>query len=142
MNVQLTLAGLDTFANAFWNAVGGARVFAFEGPMGAGKTTIIEALCRAKGVKDVMGSPTYSIINEYAYTENGVEKLVYHMDLYRLNDEEEVVRAGVEDAVYSGAICFVEWPQKAPFLFDAQTVWVCINTDAGEVRTVKLALPV
>ena len=142
MIFQVTLADLDSFAAAFWQAVGKARVFAFEGPMGAGKTTLIEALCRAKGVQDAMGSPTYSIINEYAYTENGERKTIFHMDLYRLQDEEEVERAGVEDAIFSDAVSFVEWPQKAPFLFDEQTVWVYVEPLGSERRSVKLALPV
>ena len=139
---QITLSDLEAFAATFWNAVGDARVFAFEGPMGAGKTTIIEALCREKGVQDAMGSPTYSIINEYAYTENGQSRTIYHIDLYRLNDEAEIMGAGVEDAVYSGATCFVEWPQKAPALFDEKTVWVYIEPIGAERRSVKLAIPV
>src|SRR5215218_4612755 len=95
--------------------------------MGAGKTTLIAALCRAKGVQDAVSSPTFSIINEYAYTEHGVLKKLFHIDLYRLQDEAEILHAGVEDCIYNGAICFVEWPQKAPNLFDSQAVHVVID---------------
>jgi tRNA threonylcarbamoyladenosine biosynthesis protein TsaE len=88
--------------------------------MGAGKTTLIEAICAAKGVREHTSSPTFSIINQYGYTEDGEEKLIYHIDLYRLKDEEEIIQAGVEDCVYSGSLCMIEWPQKAPDLFDKQ----------------------
>ena len=109
--------------------------------MGAGKTTIIEALCKQKGVIDSMGSPTFSIINEYGFEKDGEEHTIYHIDLYRLKDEEEIIQAGVEDCVYSGAICFVEWPQKAPHLFDGQSVKVEIEAISEEERRVKITLP-
>lgn len=124
MEFQIRRDGIDRFAQQFWAAVGSHRVFAFYGKMGAGKTTLIEALCRAKGVMESMGSPTFSIINEYRFRENGSESAIYHIDLYRLRDEQEIVQAGVEDCIYSGDICFVEWPQKAPdFLMIAPFGW-------------------
>ena len=132
---------MDDFATSFWNYVKDAKVFAFHGAMGAGKTTIIESLCKAKGVKDVMGSPTFSIINEYSYDENGVENIIYHIDLYRLKDEQEIIQAGVEDCIYSGAVCFVEWPEKAPFLFDDKTVQVYLEAINEEEREVKIDMP-
>lgn len=116
-------------------------MFLFYGEMGAGKTTIIEALCAAKGVKERMGSPTFSIINQYGYDENGVERLIYHIDLYRLKDEEEIIQAGVEDSVYSGAICFVEWPQKAPDLFDDKATKIYIEAIDETHRSIKIVLP-
>ena len=98
--------------------------------MGAGKTTFIHALCEVKGVKDVVGSPTFSIINEY-YCPSGK---IFHIDLYRLKDEEEAIRAGVEDCLYSDHICFVEWPEKAPDLFPNDTVHVFIEVADSETR--------
>src|SRR4051812_7464664 len=127
MELQVSLDHLPDFATAFWNEAGAATVFLFHGAMGAGKTTLIAALCRAKGVQDTVSSPTFSIINEYVYSEHGVLKKLYHMDLYRLKSEEEVIQAGVEDAVYSGALCFVEWPEKALHLFDETAVQVLIE---------------
>jgi tRNA threonylcarbamoyladenosine biosynthesis protein TsaE len=121
--------------------VNGEKIFAFHGAMGAGKTTLIEALCRKKGVKDVMGSPTFSIINEYVFLEDRAEKLIYHIDLYRLKDEQEIVQTGVEDCIYSNEICFVEWPDKAPELFDENTVHVFIEPVNETERTVKISLP-
>ena len=129
------------FAKDFWQKAGNTLVFAFHGQMGAGKTTIIEALCREKGVKESMGSPTFSIINEYSYEVNGEEKIIYHIDLYRLKDEEEILQAGVEDCVYSNQICFVEWPEKAPELFDHTAAHVFIGTLDESQRRLILELP-
>lgn len=141
MDVAISLEELPRFSTRFWDHVGGITVFLFHGKMGAGKTTIIEALCAAKGVKERMGSPTFSIINQYAYPENGQEKTIYHIDLYRLKDEEEIIQAGVEDCVYSGSICMVEWPQKAPGLFDATAANVFIEPINDTQRRVKISLP-
>jgi tRNA threonylcarbamoyladenosine biosynthesis protein TsaE len=131
---------MDSFAHRFWTYVQSAKVFLFYGAMGAGKTTIIEALCRYKGVRDSMSSPTFSIINQYAYMQDGVEQTVYHIDLYRLNNEQEIIQAGVEDCVYSGNICFIEWPQKAPGLFDEKAVQVHVEAIGEEEREVKIIL--
>jgi tRNA threonylcarbamoyladenosine biosynthesis protein TsaE len=141
MELQVSQDHVADFAAAFWQVVPNAKVFLFQGPMGAGKTTLIGALCRAIGVQDPVSSPTFSIINEYAYREHGVLKKLFHMDLYRLNSEEEVIQAGVEDAVYSGAICFVEWPEKAPHLFDASAVQVLIEPVSDTERLVKIKAP-
>jgi tRNA threonylcarbamoyladenosine biosynthesis protein TsaE len=88
-----------------------------------------------------MSSPTFSIINQYRYLENDAEKTIYHIDLYRLKDEQEIIQAGVEDSVYSGAICFVEWPQKAPSLFDDSAVKVFIDLVDETHRCIKIVLP-
>lgn len=82
--------------------------------MGAGKTTLVHALCRAVGVRDAMGSPTFSLVNRYE-TPDGRE--ILHLDLYRLADADEAREAGIEEDLYSGVICFVEWPTRAPELF-------------------------
>ncbi len=124
MEFVINIEQLDEFAAKFWDLVKDARVFAFHGEMGAGKTTIISALCHYKGTKDVTGSPTFSIVNEYL---DGNGQKIYHIDLYRLKDEEEVMNAGVEDCVYSGSVCMVEWPEKASWLFDEQAIHVFIE---------------
>jgi tRNA threonylcarbamoyladenosine biosynthesis protein TsaE len=141
MMFHISKEQLDQFAAQFWNYVKGAKVFAFHGQMSAGKTTIIEALCKAKGVKEVMGSPTFSIINEYVYKENNEEKSIYHIDLYRLKDEQEIIQAGVEDCIYSNQICFVEWPDKAPQLFDENTVHVTIELVNETERNITISSP-
>ena len=139
--VTVSLHNLNSFAKAFWQQTAKYNVFLFFGEMGAGKTTLIEALCAAKGVKDRMGSPTFSIINQYSYTEAGKEKNIYHIDLYRLKDEEEIIQAGVEDCVYSGSLCMIEWPQKAPQLFDENVVRVQLEPVSETERRIKITLP-
>lgn len=125
------LEELSSAAAAFATNIGAATVIAFHGQMGAGKTTFISALCHALGTLDVIGSPTYSIINQYK-TASG--KTIYHMDWYRLNDEEEAINAGVEDALYSGHLCLVEWPQKAAGLLPEETLHVNISVRDEESR--------
>lgn len=136
MIYTVALNELDSFAHTFWQVVGDVRVFAFHGEMGAGKTTLISALCRAKGVEDHMGSPTFSIINEYA---DGEDNPIYHMDLYRLRDPEEAVQTGVEDTIGSGDICLVEWPEKAPQLFEDNTLHVYISANEDGTRSIKIS---
>ena len=132
---------LNDFAASFWQLVEGKKLFAFHGEMGAGKTTIITALCKEKGVKDVISSPTFSIINEYRFYENEQEQIIYHMDLYRLNSMEEIIQAGVEDCIYSDDICFIEWPEKAPQLLHESTVHVFIKMTDDNTRELKIQLP-
>ena len=127
MEWTFSLEKINDVAKDFWKATDDKKVFAFHGQMGAGKTTFIHALCDAKQVKDVVGSPTFSIINEYQYDCEGTKKVLFHIDLYRLKDEEEAIRAGVEDALYSGNICLVEWPEKAVGIFPVDTVQVFIE---------------
>lgn len=139
MEWQFALESINEIATMFWKTAGNTTVFAFHGQMGAGKTTFIHALCDVKGVKDIVGSPTFSIINEYAYDCEGTPKPIFHMDLYRLKDEEEAQRAGVEDALYSGYICLVEWPEKAPGIFPDNTLHVYIELVDSKTRRVKIA---
>jgi tRNA threonylcarbamoyladenosine biosynthesis protein TsaE len=134
MNQVFTIEQINQVAAAFWRAIDSKTVIAFHGNMGAGKTTLIHALCKAKGVRGVTGSPTFSIINEYLFEEGGSTKKIYHIDLYRLKDEEEAIQAGVEDCLYSNHICLVEWPEKAPKLFPADTVHVFIEAIDSDRR--------
>jgi tRNA threonylcarbamoyladenosine biosynthesis protein TsaE len=105
------------------------RVFAFNGNLGAGKTTFIKALCIELDVKDAMSSPSFSIVNEYRDREN---EPVYHFDLYRLKNTEEAFDIGMEDYLYSGHYCFIEWPEKAPEILPEETVFVSITEANGE----------
>jgi tRNA threonylcarbamoyladenosine biosynthesis protein TsaE len=117
------LPGLAPVAREFWRLFNEEKVFAFHGAMGAGKTTFIHALCDARQVSSTVTSPTFSIINEYVFPDGKI----FHIDLYRLRDEEEALRAGVEDCLYSGDICLVEWPEKAAGIFPTGTVHVYIE---------------
>ena len=138
MDLIFTLDKINDTARQLLQLAGDKKVFAFHGKMGAGKTTFIHALCDAKGVKDIVGSPTFSIINEYEYLCEGTKRVIFHIDLYRLKDEAEAINAGVEDCLYSGSICFVEWPDKAPGLFDDSTIHVLISTDDSETRRITI----
>lgn len=125
---------LPAIAEKFWKENEGRKVFAFYGSMGAGKTTFITALAKAKNVPDIVGSPTYSIINEYL-CDGGK---IYHMDLYRLKDTEEAMQAGVEDALYSDHICLVEWPERAEELFPEDRVNVFLSVVNNTTRSISI----
>lgn len=137
MELIFSLDNISETADMFWKKAGKAKVFAFHGSMGAGKTTFIHALCDAKGVEDVVGSPTFSIINEYIYNK-GAAGRIFHIDLYRLKDEEEAIRAGVEDCLYSDDLCLVEWPERAPGIFPDNTVHVYIDTLDSSRRKLRI----
>jgi tRNA threonylcarbamoyladenosine biosynthesis protein TsaE len=123
MEVVYQIGDINKAAELVWTNAGGKTVLAFSGEMGSGKTTFIHALCEHLGVKGTIGSPTFSIINEYAYGTG----IIYHIDLYRCKNEEEAIRAGVEDCLYSGQLCLVEWPSRAEGLLPEDTVRISIN---------------
>lgn len=127
---------LDTAVNLLAQAEK-YKVFAFHGDMGAGKTTFIHALCEAMHIADVVSSPTFSIINQYK-TKDG--QTVYHMDLYRIKDENEAINAGVEDCLYSGNTCLVEWPEKAAGIFPDDTLHIYIGSTDDNTRKLKYNL--
>ncbi|HRP55646.1 tRNA (adenosine(37)-N6)-threonylcarbamoyltransferase complex ATPase subunit type 1 TsaE [Agriterribacter sp.] len=137
MEITVTLENIEQHARYFWEHVPG-RVFAFHGAMGAGKTTFIKALCAARGVTDHVSSPTFSLINEYRYNEGGLLKHIFHIDLYRLKDEEEAISAGIEDCLYSGNVCFVEWPQKAASLLPESRVDIYVHPVNNNTRLLKI----
>ena len=139
MECEFTLADIHKTAQACWTVIGEATVIAFHGGMGVGKTTFIHAMCELKEVKDTVASPTFSIINEYEYACEGTPKRMFHIDLYRVNSEEEARQAGVEDCLYSGNICLVEWPEKAPGLFPGETVHIYIELINTTTRRLRIA---
>jgi tRNA threonylcarbamoyladenosine biosynthesis protein TsaE len=137
MDLNFSLTDINTTAAQLLNVAGNYKVLAFYGEMGAGKTTFIHALCEAIGVKSTISSPTFSIINQYATVDN---KTVYHMDLYRLKDEQEALNAGVEDCLFSGNTCLVEWPEKAPGIFPDDTLYITIAAVGANTRKVSFNL--
>ncbi|MGL6266645.1 MAG: tRNA (adenosine(37)-N6)-threonylcarbamoyltransferase complex ATPase subunit type 1 TsaE [Chitinophagaceae bacterium] len=138
MDRIFSLTEIEAVAREWWSATGGYTVFAFHGQMGAGKTTFIHSLCQAKEVIDKIGSPTFSLVNEY---QTGDAQTIYHIDLYRLKDEAEAIQAGIEEYLYSGAICFVEWPEKAPGIFPPGTVHTYIEVHDNTIRRLKMEIP-
>ena len=138
MDLIFTLGQLPTAAKQFLQIAADSKVIAFHGEMGSGKTTFIHALCDTKGVKDIVGSPTFSIINEYAYDCEGTKRILFHIDLYRLKDEAEAIQSGVEDCLYSGYPCFAEWPDKAPGIFPPGTMHVYIEPIDSQTRRLTI----
>ncbi|MBD5356984.1 MAG: tRNA (adenosine(37)-N6)-threonylcarbamoyltransferase complex ATPase subunit type 1 TsaE [Bacteroides sp.] len=119
-----SLAELPDAAHDFLEAMRDDRIFAFEGGMGAGKTTFIAEVCRQLGADDDSGSPTFSIVNEYVDAQG---KPVYHFDFYRLDSPQEALDLGAEDYFYSGNLCLIEWPDRIGDLLPEEAVTVRIE---------------
>ena len=123
-------------AREFVANIGDSTVFAFYGKMGAGKTTFIKAVCEELGVEDVITSPTFAIVNEYRSDASG--ELIYHFDFYRVKKIEEVYDMGFEDYFYSGALCFIEWPELCEEVLPEETVKVTIEESSAGTRVVTI----
>ncbi len=137
--MEIKIHSLDQIheaARQFVEAMGDNTVFAFYGKMGAGKTTFIKAVCEELGVSDVITSPTFAIVNEYRSDKAG--ELVYHFDFYRIKKLEEVYDMGYEDYFYSGAVCFIEWPELIEELLPGNAVKVSIEEVENGARKLTL----
>lgn len=128
------LAGLPQAAREFINAMGNRTVVAFHAEMGAGKTTFINALCRELGVdSDPTASPTFALVNEYR--SDSTAELIYHFDLYRLQNLEEALDMGIEDYLDCGALCLIEWPEVIDPILPDDTIDVNIRVSTDGSRT-------
>ncbi|MBQ8464153.1 MAG: tRNA (adenosine(37)-N6)-threonylcarbamoyltransferase complex ATPase subunit type 1 TsaE [Prevotella sp.] len=135
-------------AREFINHIGNRHVFAFYGKMGAGKTTFIKAVCEELGVEDVITSPTFAIVNEYTSRKTtcspllqggaGGESSIFHFDFYRIKKLEEVYDMGYEDYFYSGALCFIEWPELIEEVLPEDAVRVTIEEQPDGTRRVTI----
>lgn len=111
------------------------KIILFNGEMGVGKTTLIKQLCKSLGVQDATSSPTFSLVNEYFAANN---QIVYHFDFYRLNHETEALDMGVDDYLYSGNWCFIEWSEKISSLIPEEHSVISIQLMADGKRELKL----
>ena len=132
--VLVNAQGVEVTATDILDKCGSARVFAFDGKMGAGKTTFIKHLCEAMGTEDVVNSPTFAIVNVYEIA-SGEE--VYHFDCYRIKDIREAMDFGAEEYLYSGNYCFLEWAEMIEPLLPEDTVWVKIEVEENGERTLS-----
>ena len=112
------------------------KIILFNGEMGVGKTTLIKQLCKSLGVESATSSPTFSLVNEYSTSNN---EIVYHFDFYRLNKETEALDMGVDDYLYSGNWCFIEWSEKIASLLPEETSTITIELLSDGKRELKLA---
>ena len=137
--MEINIQSLDQShesARQFVEAVGDNTGFAFYGKMGAGKTTLYKAVCEAQGLSETITSPTFAIVNEYRSDLAG--ELIYHFDFYRIKKLEEVYDMGYEDYFYSGAVCFIEWPELIEELLPGNTVKVTIEEVENGARRLTL----
>lgn len=130
-----TLSSLPSAAQQFAAALGDRTIFAFSGQMGSGKTTFIRALCEALGVTESVNSPTFAIVNEYL---SGTGNPIYHFDFYRIKSLQEALDIGLEDYLYSGHLCLIEWPEYIEKLLPEETVKVAIEEQEDGSRIVKM----
>ncbi|UKK56241.1 tRNA (adenosine(37)-N6)-threonylcarbamoyltransferase complex ATPase subunit type 1 TsaE [Prevotella communis] len=133
--MEIKIQNIDTIresAREFIQNIGEHKVFAFYGKMGAGKTTFVKAICEELGVEDVITSPTFAIVNEY----EAHDQSIFHFDFYRIKRLEEVYDMGYEDYFYSGALCFIEWPELIEDLLPEDAVKVTITENTDGTRTV------
>ena len=124
--------GAEVAATDILDKCGEARVFAFDGKMGAGKTTFIKCLCEAMGTEDIVNSPTFAIVDVYEVEAmrreaKGERQELYHFDCYRIKDIREAMDFGAEEYLYSGNYCFIEWAEMIEPLLPEDTVWVKIE---------------
>ena len=129
--------GEEVAATDILEKCGDRRVFAFDGKMGAGKTTFIKCLCEAMGTEDVVNSPTFAIVNVYEVEAKGERQEVYHFDCYRIKDIREAMDFGAEEYLYSRNYCFIEWAEMIEPLLPEDTVWVKIEVEENGERTLS-----
>jgi tRNA threonylcarbamoyladenosine biosynthesis protein TsaE len=135
LQISYTLSNIENAVHQFWQYAHQYSVIAFNGDMGAGKTTFIHKLCDMLGVEDAVSSPTFALVNEYHFSDKGRERIIYHMDWYRLKGTEEAIDAGMEDnLLQKDNYAFIEWPEKAPELLPRPHISVKIETPAEGER--------
>jgi len=127
---------LPSAAKKIVQATSGKRLLAFYGSMGAGKTTIIKAVCKILGSRDIVSSPTFTLVNEYK-TIGG--EAIYHIDFYRIRRTEEVFDFGIEEYFSSGSYCFMEWPELIQAILPPETVNIRITVNNENQRIIDIS---
>lgn len=135
MSIVFNISEIQSVAEKMLLENAHKKVWAFYAAMGSGKTTFIHALCDVLKVKDVVSSPTFAIINEYTSPKF---KTIYHMDWYRLKNEDEAIQAGVEDAIFNGDLCLIEWPENAPNLLPDDVLKITIELVDVTIRKITI----
>jgi tRNA threonylcarbamoyladenosine biosynthesis protein TsaE len=138
--MEITVDSIDDLPRAaqlFLEQFDHRKVYLFSAEMGAGKTTFITAVLHAMGIEEVDGSPTYSLVNSY---ESPMYGKIYHFDLYRIEDEIEALDIGIEEMLYSGGMCFIEWPEKINNLLPDNVIWSYIRRNEDNTRTITVEL--
>ena len=121
------ISQLEDLVSRLLDFAGSRKKMLFFGEIGAGKTTFIQAFCRHFGVKDYVTSPTFSLVNEYTYEENNQEKIIHHLDLYRLKNVEEAIDIGIEEYLEDPWFCLIEWPELIEDLWPEEYVKINIE---------------
>jgi tRNA threonylcarbamoyladenosine biosynthesis protein TsaE len=138
MDKNYGIAEMPLIAAELAEVISRFNVVTFSGNLGAGKTTLIKTLCQLWGVEDAVSSPTYSLVNQYKCKKENKGGFIYHIDLYRVKDEEEAYDAGIEDNLYSGHLCLVEWPEKALGIIPESSLKVEITYISPDQRHIQV----
>lgn len=136
MNIVIeNINSINHSANKFIQQMARKKVFAFKGEMGVGKTTFIKAVCKELGVKENVNSPTFSIVNEYTGANGAI---IFHFDCYRIKNLDEAIEIGIDEYLYSGNLCFIEWPDKIASLLPDSYITVEITEQQNGVRNILI----
>jgi tRNA threonylcarbamoyladenosine biosynthesis protein TsaE len=138
MEVIFNLSEISWVSKMIIPVIKNYKVITFSGELGSGKTTLIVAVCKELGVIDPVSSPTFAIIQQYKTSKGN---LIYHLDLYRIDDVRDAIYTGIEDAIQSGDLCFIEWPEKAKTLYPDQTLHISLEDLSGDKRKMVIQLP-
>lgn len=139
--MEFNIQSLDALQEAIPNIIsqiGSNKIVLLSGEIGAGKTTLVQGICRHLGVQEKVTSPTFSLVNEYSYLNQSTQKeaYIYHLDLYRLPNEQEAIDIGIEEYLFSGNYCFIEWPDLIEALLPDNVTKINIQILENSTRKV------
>ncbi|MBC7425831.1 MAG: tRNA (adenosine(37)-N6)-threonylcarbamoyltransferase complex ATPase subunit type 1 TsaE [Bacteroidia bacterium] len=138
MEISATQENIEEIAEAVLKLKEDLTIIAFRGELGAGKTTLIQSICKSLGVDEPVSSPTFSLVNEYR-AANG--KKIYHFDFYRLNSPGEAFEIGIDEYFDSGALCLIEWPEMLADIMPEEHLSVTIKNEGNGSRNYSIETP-